>query len=303
MTRSSLTQPLPLVVVGSVLIAWSGIFVRLAGLPPTVSAFLRCAYALPALALIALWWLRSGRATPLTARARLWSVGAGVCFGIDLLLWHVAIGAVGAGLATVLGNSQVVFFPLAAWLVWRESPTLRQLAVLPILLVGVVLISGAVGADSYGSDPLLGAVTGALTGVAYAGFLLCLRAGGESGDGAPPVEALGIATAVAAAVTAVAGVVHGSFDLTPTWPAHGWMLLLALLCQVLAWLLIAGSLNRMRAARISILLLIQPVTALVLGVLVLAEDPNLAQWLGTALVLAGVGLGAGGGAGARRAPR
>jgi drug/metabolite transporter (DMT)-like permease len=282
--------PALLVLVGSVLIAWSGIFVRLAHLPPTTSAFLRCAYAVPPLALLAWWWVRTGRAHRLTSRQWRWALFAGVSFGADLVLWHISIGAVGAGLATVLGNTQVFLFPLAAWLAWREQPTRRQLAVLPVLVVGIVLISGAIGGHSFGAHPALGAITGVLTGVAYAGFLVAMRAGAPE-DGTP-IATLAVATFVAGLVAAACGLVAGNFDPSWSWPAHGWMLLLAWSCQVLAWLLISGSLRRVRAARVSILLLVQPVTALGLGVLVLAEAPSLAQWLGAALVLVGVLFGA-----------
>lgn len=280
-------NPTWLVVAGSLLIAWSGIFVRLAELPAATSAFYRCAYAVPPLVLLAWHWRRTGRAEALTARQWGWALLAGICFGADLVLWHVSIGAVGAGLATVLGNLQVVLFPFGAWLVWQEHPTRLQLAVLPVLVVGIVLISGIVGSAAFGDDPVLGAITGALTGVAYAGFLLAMRAGSPD-SGGTPVATLTIATAVAAAFALVCALIAGTFDATPPWPAVGWMLLLAWGCQVIAWLLISGSLRRVRAARMSILLLVQPVTALVLGVLVLAEDPSPAQWAGSAIVLGGV---------------
>ncbi|MCW2927832.1 MAG: family transporter [Thermoleophilia bacterium] len=283
-----------LVVFGSVLIAWSGIFVRLANLPPATSATLRCAYAVPPLAALAWWWVRTGRAERLTRAQWRWAIVAGVSFGADLVLWHVSIGAVGAGLATVLGNSQVFLYPLGAWLVWKERPTRRQLAVLPALLLGIVLISGALGADSFGEDPLLGAITGLLTGVAYAGFLLAMRGG--SPEHGTPIASLCVATVVAGAVSFACALVAGSFELFPAWPAIGWMLALAWVCQVIAWLMISGSLAHVAAARVSILLLVQPVTALGLGVVVLEEAPSPAQLCGAALVLIGVVFGSRGAA-------
>ena len=273
------------------MIAWSGIFVRLAELPPATSAFLRCAYAVPLLAGLAWYRVRSGRASVLTARQRAWGVAAGLCFGADLLLWHVSIGSIGAGLATLLGNTQVLIVPLAAWALWRERPGVHQLAALPLLAAGVLLIAGVGSSSAFGGAPLLGALTGGLTGVAYAGFLLCLRAG-RVGAGEVPVGALAISTCVAALVAAVAGGLTGTLDLKPSWPAHGWMVLLAVLCQVLAWLLIATSLVRIEAARVSMVLLLQPVAALVLGVLVLAEAPSVLQWVGATIVLIGIAAGA-----------
>ena len=91
--------------------------------------------------------------------------------------------------------------------------------------------------------------------------------------------------------SAICALAIGDFDPAPTWPEHGWMLLLAWGCQVLAWLLISGSLARVRAARVSILLLVQPLTALLLGVVVLSEDPSHAQWIGAAVLLFGVVIG------------
>ena len=226
----------------------------------------------------------------MSRRAWLWAAAAGISFGADLVLWHVAIGAVGAGLATVLGNTQVFFFPFAAWLVWRERPTRNQVLSLPALAVGLVLMSGVIGAGTYGDEPVLGVVTGLLTAVAYASFLVCVRKASPA-RGGTPVAALAVATFVAGVVCAACALAIGNFDPTPTWPAHGWMLLLAWACQVLAWMLISGSLANVRAARLSIVLLLQPLTALVLGVVVLGEDPSHAQWLGALILLTGVTIG------------
>src|SRR5213075_2506182 len=97
----------------------------------------------------------------------------------DLVLWHNAIEQVGAGLATVLGNTQVVLVGLLAWALLHERPQRSSLAAIPIVAAGVVLISGVLERGAYGSNPRLGAVYGVLTGIAYAGFLLALREGGR----------------------------------------------------------------------------------------------------------------------------
>ena len=81
---------------------------------------------------------------------------AGVFFAGDLLFWHHAIEYVGAGLATVLGNLQVLIVGVVAWLVFGERPTRTTLLALPVVLAGVVLISGVIGGGAYGADPTLG---------------------------------------------------------------------------------------------------------------------------------------------------
>jgi drug/metabolite transporter (DMT)-like permease len=72
-------------------------------------------------------WLedrRFGRA----ARQRALAWLAGVFFAIDLIAWHEGIEQVGAGLATVLGNLQVVFVGVLAWMILGERPSNRSLA-------------------------------------------------------------------------------------------------------------------------------------------------------------------------------
>ena len=63
----------------------------------------------------------------------------------------------------------------------------------------------------------------------------------------------------------VAGLIVGDADLVPAWPAHGWLLVLAITSQVVGWLLISSSLPRLPAAHTSLLLTIQPIGSVLLG--------------------------------------
>jgi drug/metabolite transporter (DMT)-like permease len=80
----------------------------------------------------------------------------------------------------------------------------------------------------------------------------------------------------------------GELDLVPTWPAHGWLLLLALLVQALGWLLISVSLPRLPSAVTSVVLTIQPVGSVLLGMVLLSEDPSSLQLIGVVFILAGL---------------
>ena len=108
---------------------------------------------------------------------------AGLFFAADLILWHYAIDYVGAGLATVLSNTQVVLVGLGAWLIWRERPPRVTLLVIPVIMVGIVLVSGVLESGAYGVDPVRGTVYAILTGLAYTGFLLILREGQRASSG------------------------------------------------------------------------------------------------------------------------
>jgi drug/metabolite transporter (DMT)-like permease len=159
---------------------------------------------------------------------------------------------------------------------------------MPIALVGVVLISGVIGSHPYGSDPVLGVITGVVTGIAYSGFLLVLRHG--NADLRRPAGPLFDATLVGAVASLLIGLPLGEVDLLPTWPAHGWLLLLAISAQVVGWLLISVSLPRVPAALTSVVLTLQPVGSVLLAMVLINEAPSEVQLIGAALILAGLVL-------------
>ncbi len=269
-------RPRAMAVGGALAIAWSAILVRLADVSPATAAVFRCAYAVPVLLALAAWEDR--RLGPRPLRDRAIAAGAGVFFAVDLVCWHHAIADVGAGLGTVLGNLQVAFVPLAAWMLLGERPGRRVLAGLPLILVGIVLISGALETGAYGDHPARGVAFGAATGAAYAGFILVLRRAGA--DARRPAGPLLDATAIAALGAAAIGAAVGELDLVPTWPAHGWLVVLALTSQVVGWLLIGASLPRLPAALTSVLLTIQPIGSMLLAVAIFGEAPSALQLAG-----------------------
>jgi drug/metabolite transporter (DMT)-like permease len=277
-------RPILTALVGAFCIAFSGIVFRLSHVSPTTGAFFRCLWALPPLALLSLYEDRRYGRRP--ARARAYACAAGVFFTADLILWHRSIDYVGAGLATVLGNLQVVMVGPIAWAVLRERPQNRALAAMPVSLLGVLLISGVVGSGAYGQDPARGAIYGVLTGVAYSGFLLTLREG--SRDVRRTAGPLFDATLVGALGCAATGALIGDLDLTPSWAATGWLVLLALTSQVVGWLLISASLPRLPAALTSVLLTFQPVLSVLFAAALVGESPSGLQLAGVGLVLSGL---------------
>jgi drug/metabolite transporter (DMT)-like permease len=271
---------------GALVIAFSGILVRLADVSPSTAALFRCAYALPLLALLA--WFERRRYGDRSWRDRRLAWAAGLFFAADLTFWHHSIAAVGAGLATVLGNTQVVFVGLLAWAALGERPENRSLVAIPVVFLGVILISGVIGSGAYGDDPALGVVYGVLTGITYALFLLILRQGNT--DDRRPAGPLFDATLSAAFFSALGGIVVGDLDWVPDVEAQAWLVLLALSSQVLGWLLISVSLPRLPAVLTSIVLMLQPVSTVFLGAILLSEAPSAVQLTGVAIVIAGVAV-------------
>jgi drug/metabolite transporter (DMT)-like permease len=277
-------QPLLLAGLGAACISASAILIKLADTGAATAAFFRCFLALPLLVALAVVEQRRRGPRPLAVRGG--AFVAGLFLAVDLVLWNHTIAEVGAGIATVLGNLQVLFVALAAWVLLRERPERRFLVALPVVMVGVVMVSGLIGATAGGTHPLAGIGYGLGTSVAYAAFLLILR---RTSASTPHVAGpLAEATAGAAVGSLLLGLAFGGLQLLIPWPSFWWLLLLSLSSQTLGWLLITSSLPRLPAAVSSLTLLLQPAAAMLLAAIVLSERPGLIQIGGAVVVCTGV---------------
>jgi drug/metabolite transporter (DMT)-like permease len=132
----------------------------------------------------------------------------------------------------------------------------------------------------------------------YTAFLLLFRHSGR-GQRQPAGQLLD-ATVGAAVVGFLLGVLTDpGFSLAWSWPAHGWLLALAVGSQTIAWWGILTVLPRLPALDTSVLLLIQPMLTVVWGWMLFAENLSSLQWAGVASVLIGVAVVVVGGAVAR----
>jgi len=269
--------------VGVAAISFSAVFVRLAAVSPVTATFYRAFYAVPALALIRL--VGGSRPQPDRGARRL-AFASGLLLSLDLVLWHESIALIGAGIATVIANVQVVFVAFAAWWLFGERPSTRTVAIIVGVLFGITLTSGLAREDAYGANPVVGVLLGVAAGASYAGFLLTFRT--ATRPSAPVAGPLLDSTLGVVAGALAAAPLDPHFAFRPTWPAHGWLIALALVVQVAGWLLIATALPRLPAVETSILLLVQPVLTVLWGRLFFDEHLSLVQWAGTCLVLAGV---------------
>jgi drug/metabolite transporter (DMT)-like permease len=251
---------------------------------PSTGTFYRAVFGLPLLVLVALGERR--RHGPLPRQTIRLAAIAGVFFTGDLMFWHHAIEAVGAGLATVLGNLQVIIVGFFAWLILGERPSRATLLALPVVLAGVVLISGVIGDDAYGAAPQLGVILGIATAICYAAYLLIIRWGGR--DPRRPAGPVAIATLLVAICAFVVGQAVGDLDLTPPPASLFWLAVLGITAQSAGYLLISISLPRLPAIITSVILLSQPVMSMGLAIVLLGETPSPVQLLGVALVIGGI---------------
>lgn len=263
----------------------SATFVKLSDTSAGTAAFLRCAIAL--VVLVPMAAVESRRLRRGGRPAMPWApVGAGAMLGIDYVLCAASIHTVGAAIATVLVNIQVVVFPLLARAFLGAALSRSFWVAAPAMLIGVGLAGGLLGASEPGSDPLRGVVYGVLAGLAYAGYQFLMHVG-ATGSGA--TMSVCVSTAAACAASAVVGALWTGIDVAPGWTAFGYLTALALIGRVVAWLLIAAAMPRLTPTVSASLLILHPVPAVLLG-FAIGERPTLTQLGGCAVVITVVWL-------------
>jgi drug/metabolite transporter (DMT)-like permease len=80
------------------------------------------------------------------------------------------------------------------------------------------------------------------------------------------------------------------FTFAPGLTSSMWLVMLAIGSQVIGWLLIGVALPKLPVVETSVLLLGQPVFTVIWGVLLFDERLSAVQWIGSAIVLAGVAV-------------
>ncbi len=268
---------------GALLISFSAIYYALSDVSPTTGAFFRAFYALPVLFLI---WFPRREQDRRPSRRHWLALIAGLSLGGDAVAWHASIDFIGAGLATLLANTSVIFVALGAWVLLGERPRRSTLFAIPVILVGVALVSGIGQGDAFGDDPIRGTAFALLAAVLYAGFILGFRHSND--EQAPAAGPLMEATAGVLVASFLIGLAAGNLDLSITFPAHAWLIVLALGSQVFGWLLIGYALPRLPAVETATIILIQPALTMIWGAIIFGERPAPTQIAGAVIVLAGV---------------
>lgn len=265
--------------VGVVCIAWSAIFVKWAGVPGPASAFYRVAIAA---LVLGPWWLWRHPAQ-LARRSLRLSVVAGICFGLDLLLWNTAILLTTAGTATLLGSSAPVWVGVLTVVLFRERLALNFWLGMLVALIGAALI---VGGDAVRQPQLgWGSLLAMSAGIAYAGYLITTQRVRRETDTLTSLTLVVVVSSVALGVLCVAL----NIPLTG-YSAQAWLALvgLGLVSQVGGWLAINYALGHLPATITSVSLLIQPVLTALFAIPLLHEYLRPEHILGGVLVLAGV---------------
>ncbi len=273
---------------GAALISLSPVWVKLVSVSPTTSGVYRTLFG--GVALAAYLVLRRRRLR-LPRVVWIMLLAASVFFALDLWLWHRSINYIGPGLSTLLANFQVFFMMLAGIVLYRQAPKPIQVVAVPLALLGLGLIVGFDWSE-LPPDYRLGVLFGLLTAVAYAGYLLTMRAARADAVDSLPLREVAIMSLSVAAMLALSAFFEGASLAIPTMADAGWLLAYGLLSHCLGMVLIASSLPQVSTTEAGLALLLQPSLSFVWDVLFFARAVSTTELAGAVIALIAIYLGA-----------
>jgi DME family drug/metabolite transporter len=212
----------------------------------------------------------------------------GVATAVFQLLFFIAVVAVGVSVTTVIALGLAPVLLLVVGSVQRGQPPAQgQVVIVTTALVGLVLVSIAGGGgDEAPQSAALGVLAALGSGTAYA---VSTHAGAPLSreDGALVVTT--VTTAVAAGVLVPGGLVAVNLLGEPltTTDAGSWLVLayLGVVTMAFAYVLLYAGLRSTTSGSAVVATLLEPVTAVLIAVLLLGERPTAAVLVGTALIL------------------
>lgn len=272
---------------GAVMISFSGVWVKVSHVAPTVSAFYRVFFGGIILLVIALirrevtWQGRKNALIALTC---------GLFFALDLLFYHYSIHLVGPGLGTILPNFQVFILAAVGVFFLKERIRPTFLVAIPLAVAGLFLIVGMEWrylAPSY----RMGIAFGLAAALCYSAFLLFLRKLQSDQVSRSRFYVLMIVTLISALFLAAEVLRTGAGFQIPDLQSLAALVALGGMSQVVGWLLITNALPSIRASLAGLILLLQPALAFVWDVLLFQRPTSALNWLGVVLALAAIYLG------------
>lgn len=214
----------------------------------------------------------------------------GVATATFQLLFFVAVVATGVSVATViaLGLAPVLLLVVDSARRGR-APSRTQVVTVATALVGLGLVSIAGGGGDDAPSPALGILAALGSGTAYA---VSTHVGAPLSRDNDALAVTTATTSVAAGVLIPGGLVAAYLRGEPmaTADAGSWLLLiyLGVVTMAFAYVLLYAGLRSTTSGSAVVATLLEPVTAVLIAVLLLGERPTAAVVVGTLLVLAAI---------------
>jgi drug/metabolite transporter (DMT)-like permease len=274
-------------IIGAVMISFSGVWVKTSHVPPVVSAFYRVLFG----GLILLVATFSNHEIKWHGKRHFFlSLVCGLFFAFDLAFYHFSVHYVGPGLGTILPNFQILIITAVGVGFLKEKLHPLFLVSIPIAFIGLFLIVG-IDWRNLGPGYQTGIYCGLAAAVCYAAFLLSLRRLQAEHIGISFFYVLTLVSLVTAVMLGAEVWREGHSFRIPDRQTFLSLAALGLFSQSIGWILITHALPGMRASLSGLVLLLQPSLAFVWDVLLFQRPTSLLNWVGVVLALAAIYIG------------
>lgn len=302
---------------GTAFLAGTPLWVKATNMDPATQAFLRVVIGCVILIPFGISEMR--KKEKLGKQGIILSVIAGLFLGIDFTAWNFSIFYVGAGIAAILLNLQVIIVPMLTAVFDKYKIPPVFLILVPIMTVGVLLTGGVFEPAEASGGPetiygmktaTLGTIFGLTSGVCYSFYLYLSRKAGTSARKDLYIQPM-MYTMAAQAIppTLIAFFTpfgRGGFDFTngvfvdgqlplvnpetavgDPLTAWNWfnLICLATLGQALAWTFVQYGTVWLDPTLSAGILLLSPVTSVIIAAPLFGEIPSVLQVVGIFLIL------------------
>ena len=276
----------PMLVVGCVLFGLGSLIVKFVPVGGYAIAFWRLL-----IASFIFWFLMKLKRQrfPKSRKAMMYAALAGIFLAFDLSFWHESVYAVGPGISTLLNSLQIFFLAAIGYFFFGERQTKLQMLSLFLAVVGVVLISGEELQHNF--DGMYGIIIGLISAGMLAASMIMIKKVHEE-EPTALFSLMFILSLSGALVLIIPSLIFNSDNLYPTtFRDWGLVFIYGAVMQCVAWGMIAYTIPYLSLGLTGLLLLSEPVVALVIDYFGLDKPINHWQWAGAVLTLVAIYLG------------
>lgn len=275
-----MTRPQIALTVGVLAISVFPVLVKLELAPGVISAFYRMAFS----ALLLFPYALITKKFKLPSRKYfLLSILCGLIFGADVAVWNISIQESTATQATLLTNLSPIWVGLGMFLFFPNKPKKNFWIGTSLALLGMIIL---IGFDFFWKMSFDRAFTLAiLSGILYAHYMLISK------NTLQKVDVISFMSISLLSASLFLGIVSYYLDEPFTgFGPKGWIVLgiQAVICQLLAWLLLSYATQNMRATRVSVSLLGQGFMSAILAWIFLNEQISFQMVIGGLVLLLGI---------------
>lgn len=292
-SKPQIWQVAVILTIGVFAVSTAAIFIRLsmatAGVQGVGFSLVVAALRLTLASLILLPAWRNVRRLQPSRRAWLYAIAAGGSLAVHFAMWISSLSYTSIAASTTLVTTNPVWVALISWGWWKEIPSKQTILGIAIALLGSILIAfGTVEAAESYTNPLLGdglALVGAWAASCY--FLLGREAQRQGmGVGSYVAVAYSASALVLLPLPLIWGTSYAGYPLM----VYVYIFLMALVSQAIGHTSCNWAVRWISPTLVTLAILLEPVSASLLGYLIFKELPSVGVGIGAIAILTGVAI-------------